>query len=58
MVYELRRNTVAIDKKEDIKPGCTLNIDERFVLSPCILKTFDKKRRCIRCIKRFQIHVL
>ena len=44
MVYELRKNTVAIDKKEDIKTGCTLNIDERFALSPRILKTFDKKK--------------
>lgn len=51
MIYELRRNTVAINKKEDIKPGCTLNIDERFALN--ILKTFDKKEDALDALKDF-----
>ena len=54
MVYELRKNTVAIDKKEDIKPGCTLNIDERFALSPRVLKTFDKKENALDALKDFK----
>ena len=31
-----------------------LNIDERFVLSPCILKTFDKKEDALDALKDFK----
>ena len=53
-MYELRRNSAAIDKKEDIKPGCTLNINERFALSPCVVKSFDKKEDALAALKDFK----